>query len=297
MRLADHFCSIPGATNLLNLFPENESLRPYSVLLIRVTQSIIDAIDTLGTFMFFKWSLVGHSTDRSFRDLVLTELPIMMIFPWSLTNPQILPVATRQKHLIMDSEMKSGFPEVVGETSSVATMHNKSTLSTVMDSVGWVQGESQTQTASAFLEVAEDVDPASLEMAMWNFKEQSEPTPDAFSLDVGMMTAALGTTDQQHSMQSDFMTDSRSSTPLSVKRGGRSKKREDSDEDPDKEPLTVELQQGYRILRQIMADTNKSVNWPFMDPVKAEDGAFDYYERVEKPIWLRKSEFILLLQA
>ena len=57
----------------------------------------------------------------------------------------------------------------------------------------------------------------------------------------------------------------------------------------EKEPLSYELEQGYRILREIMTDSNKSVNWAFMDPVNIEEsGLEDYYERIKNPIWLKK---------
>ncbi|XP_064601292.1 uncharacterized bromodomain-containing protein 10-like [Liolophura sinensis] len=54
-------------------------------------------------------------------------------------------------------------------------------------------------------------------------------------------------------------------------------------------PATSELQHGYRILRELMADGNKSVNWPFMDAVDSDAyGLHDYYERVKRPMWLCK---------
>ncbi|CAH1785567.1 unnamed protein product, partial [Owenia fusiformis] len=50
-----------------------------------------------------------------------------------------------------------------------------------------------------------------------------------------------------------------------------------------------ELEQAYRILREIMHENNKSVNWPFMDEVDVQKyGLWDYHERIRKPIWLRK---------
>lgn len=57
-------------------------------------------------------------------------------------------------------------------------------------------------------------------------------------------------------------------------------------------PLSYELQQGRRILKEIMSESQKSVNWPFMDPVDVEkDGLWDYNERIQHPMWLKKSEF------
>ncbi len=64
---------------------------------------------------------------------------------------------------------------------------------------------------------------------------------------------------------------------------------EDEDE---KEPLSYELQQGFRILKELMSETNKSLNWPFMEPVDTEQlGLWDYYERVSRPMWLKKSKY------
>jgi hypothetical protein len=65
------------------------------------------------------------------------------------------------------------------------------------------------------------------------------------------------------------------------------------DDDEDKEPLNSELRNGLRILKEIMSDINKSVNWPFMEPVDAKD-APEYYDRIESPMWLRKSKYALL---
>lgn len=55
-------------------------------------------------------------------------------------------------------------------------------------------------------------------------------------------------------------------------------------------PLSYELQQGLRILKELMSDSNKSVNLHFLGPV--DDGhpeTADYYEKIKKPIWLGKS--------
>lgn len=61
-----------------------------------------------------------------------------------------------------------------------------------------------------------------------------------------------------------------------------------SDEDDD-QSLSVELQHGKRILNELMSDSNKSANWPFMNAVDENDVP-DYYERISNPMWLRKSE-------
>ncbi|XP_041367368.1 uncharacterized protein KIAA2026-like [Gigantopelta aegis] len=56
-------------------------------------------------------------------------------------------------------------------------------------------------------------------------------------------------------------------------------------------PMSYELQQGERILRELMSDTNKHFNWPFIDAVDASIPELsDYYERVKSPMWLRKMQ-------
>ena len=63
------------------------------------------------------------------------------------------------------------------------------------------------------------------------------------------------------------------------------------DVDSEKRPLSYELEQGNRILKEIMSEANKSVNWAFTEAVDAEKmGLYDYYDRIKKPMWLRKSE-------
>lgn len=65
-------------------------------------------------------------------------------------------------------------------------------------------------------------------------------------------------------------------------------------EENEKEPLSYELQQGFRILREIMSDGNKSLNWPFMEPVDSEGmGLQDYASRIKEPMWLKKSKALL----
>ena len=53
----------------------------------------------------------------------------------------------------------------------------------------------------------------------------------------------------------------------------------------------IELQTGYKILKDLMADSNKNVNWPFMDPIEvsAPNLVDDYHEKIEKPVWLKLS--------
>ncbi|XP_060068222.1 mucin-2-like [Ylistrum balloti] len=53
--------------------------------------------------------------------------------------------------------------------------------------------------------------------------------------------------------------------------------------------LSPELQQGYRILKELMADSNKSVNWHFLEAVDdSHPETADYYERIKRPVWLGK---------
>ena len=75
---------------------------------------------------------------------------------------------------------------------------------------------------------------------------------------------------------------------VNLKNGGNEK---DVDNEDEKEPLSYELEQGNRILKEIMSEANKSVNWAFMEAVDTEKmGLYDYYDRIKKPMWLKKSE-------
>ncbi|KAJ8298929.1 hypothetical protein KUTeg_022989 [Tegillarca granosa] len=75
--------------------------------------------------------------------------------------------------------------------------------------------------------------------------------------------------------------------------GNSTEEAEDDDndtDDSDSPSLNYELQQGYRILKELMAESNKSVNWPFI--YKVDDSypeTSDYYEKIKNPIWLEKS--------
>ncbi|XP_052065701.1 uncharacterized protein KIAA2026-like [Mytilus californianus] len=54
-------------------------------------------------------------------------------------------------------------------------------------------------------------------------------------------------------------------------------------------PLSYELQQGLRILKELMSDSNKSVNWHFLEPVDdSHPETADYYGKIKKPIWFGK---------
>jgi len=60
--------------------------------------------------------------------------------------------------------------------------------------------------------------------------------------------------------------------------------------DPDLSSMSYELQQGYRILRELMTDSNKSFVGPFLNPVDSTAaGCSDYYERIKRPMWMKKS--------
>lgn len=63
----------------------------------------------------------------------------------------------------------------------------------------------------------------------------------------------------------------------------------DDDDDRNKTPLNEELRNGLRILKEIMSDINKSLNWPFMEAVDTVDVP-EYYDRIETPMWLRRSK-------
>ncbi|XP_064634426.1 uncharacterized protein LOC135492146 isoform X2 [Lineus longissimus] len=53
--------------------------------------------------------------------------------------------------------------------------------------------------------------------------------------------------------------------------------------------MSYELQQGYRILRELLSDANKSLNFPFIEEVDVEKlGLWDYYEKIEQPMCLKK---------
>ena len=61
--------------------------------------------------------------------------------------------------------------------------------------------------------------------------------------------------------------------------------------DTEKTPLNDELQHGYRILCELMSDSNKAVNWPFLNAVDDSLPELeDYYERIPRPMWMKKSK-------
>ena len=54
--------------------------------------------------------------------------------------------------------------------------------------------------------------------------------------------------------------------------------------------LSYELQQGYRVFVEMLADSYKNVTWPFVEPVDAESlGLWDYHERIKEPMSFQQS--------
>lgn len=97
--------------------------------------------------------------------------------------------------------------------------------------------------------------------------------------------SAYGT--QFHS-GSPSLCDSRGSTPEPGKLGRR-RKHEMSEEDAT-DPVKVELHAARRLLREIMHNNHKTVNWAFLDPVDTDAlGLDDYHEKIKQPMWLNKS--------
>lgn len=65
----------------------------------------------------------------------------------------------------------------------------------------------------------------------------------------------------------------------------------EKESDTEKTPLIDELQHGYRILCELMSDSNKAVNWPFLNAVDDSLPELeDYYERIPRPMWMKKSK-------
>lgn len=58
------------------------------------------------------------------------------------------------------------------------------------------------------------------------------------------------------------------------------------------EELSSDLKCAFKILSELLSDSNKQAVLPFLekiDPVATQ--AFDYYDKIKKPMWLRKSKF------
>ena len=61
--------------------------------------------------------------------------------------------------------------------------------------------------------------------------------------------------------------------------------------DPTK--LNYEVQQGYRIFRELLSDPYRTITYPFLEPVDAEAmGLWDYHERIKEPMCFTTSEYI-----
>jgi len=57
--------------------------------------------------------------------------------------------------------------------------------------------------------------------------------------------------------------------------------------------LSYELQQGYRILRELTSDSNKSFVRPFVNPIDPSSPDYaEYHRRVKRPIWLKQSKLM-----
>ncbi|XP_013420345.1 uncharacterized protein KIAA2026 [Lingula anatina] len=91
---------------------------------------------------------------------------------------------------------------------------------------------------------------------------------------------------QTKETDSDLLVDSSQENANS---GSKSSNNNNEDAAETKPPLSHELKQGLRILREIMYEVHKSVNWPFMDAVEVERlELWDYHQRIKKPMWLKK---------
>ena len=101
------------------------------------------------------------------------------------------------------------------------------------------------------------------------------PTPD---------TASVAT--DHLDMDQDICTPTPSVTDV------RAEDTESESDDDDEGSVSYELQKGSRILKEIMREANKSITWPFKNAVDSDaSGCNEYYQVVEKPIWLKKSEY------
>ena len=55
--------------------------------------------------------------------------------------------------------------------------------------------------------------------------------------------------------------------------------------------FSYELQQGYRILRELTSDSNKSFVGPFLNPIDPSSPDYtEYHRRVKRPVWLKQSK-------
>jgi len=67
-------------------------------------------------------------------------------------------------------------------------------------------------------------------------------------------------------------------------------------EQPETQPeltFSYELQQGYRILRELTTDSNKSFVGPFINPIEPSSPDYaEYHKRVRRPVWLKQSKLV-----
>jgi len=55
--------------------------------------------------------------------------------------------------------------------------------------------------------------------------------------------------------------------------------------------FSYELQQGYRILRELTTDSNKSFVGPFVSPIDPTSPDYaEYHKRVKRPVWIKQSK-------
>jgi len=62
--------------------------------------------------------------------------------------------------------------------------------------------------------------------------------------------------------------------------------------------FSYELQQGYRILRELTTDSNKSFVGPFVNPIDPSSPDYvEYHKRIKQPVWLKQSKLMKLLKT
>ena len=59
----------------------------------------------------------------------------------------------------------------------------------------------------------------------------------------------------------------------------------------DMDNMSHDLQQAFRILSELLTDSNKQTVWPFLEKIDpAATKAYDYYDKIKKPMWIKKSK-------
>lgn len=85
------------------------------------------------------------------------------------------------------------------------------------------------------------------------------------------------------------------STPVSVSTTVRSQPPKEQSEIQLELKFSYELQQGYRILRELTSDSNKSFVAPFLIPLDPSSPDYaEYHRRVKRPVWLKQSKLLRL---